>query len=94
MPPDGVDLTPKEHLLSTGELRRLASLFAALGVRKVRLTGGEPTLRPDLLELSRAIASQPGIDTVGLTTNGVSLGAGGAGAGGREKVENLTSLFC
>ena len=93
MPPDGVDLTPKEHLLSTGELRRLASLFAALGVRKVRLTGGEPTLRPDLLELSRAIASQPGIDTVGLTTNGVSLGAGGAGAGGREKVDSRVAAL-
>ena len=82
MPPDGVDLTPKERLLSTAELGRLARLFASLGVRKVRLTGGEPTLRPDLLELSRAIASQPGIDTVGLTTNGVSLGAGGGREGG------------
>lgn len=77
MPPDGVDLTPNENLLATPELARLARLFASLGVRKVRLTGGEPTLRPDLAELARAIASQPGIDTVGLTTNGVNLGAGG-----------------
>ena len=82
MPPDGVDLTPKENLLTTAELRRLSSLFASLGVRKVRLTGGEPTLRPDLLELSLAISSHPGIDTVGLTTNGLSLGAGAGGGGG------------
>jgi len=77
MPPDGVELTAKEELLTTLELQRLAGLFASLGVRKVRLTGGEPTLRPDLLELSRAISSQSGIDTVGITTNGLSLGAGG-----------------
>ena len=85
MPPDGVDLTPKENLLSTSELGRLARLFASLGVTKVRLTGGEPTLRPDLLELARAISAQPGIDTVGLTTNGLSLGAGAGREGGNNK---------
>ena len=89
MPPDGVDLTPKDNLLTTAELGRLTRLFASLGVRKVRLTGGEPTLRPDLLELARAISSQPGIDTVGLTTNGVSLGAGAREANVQSRVAAL-----
>ena len=89
MPPNGVDLTPKENLLTTAELGRLTRLFAALGVKKVRLTGGEPTLRTDLLELARTISSQPGIDTVGLTTNGLSLGAGGKG----EKVDSRVAAL-
>jgi len=77
MPAEGVDdLTPRPDLLSTSEVVRLTRLFAALGVKKVRLTGGEPTLRRDLLEVAKHISSTPGIDTLGLTTNGVSLGIG------------------
>lgn len=59
--------------LSGPEIRRLVRAFAALGVEKVRLTGGEPTLRRDLPEIVRAIAETPGITRVGLTTNGLAL---------------------
>jgi cyclic pyranopterin phosphate synthase len=59
--------------LSTAEVVRLVSIFAALGVRRVRLTGGEPTLRPDLLELVGAVGAIPGIEALALTTNGQRL---------------------
>ncbi len=59
--------------LSVAEVRRLVGAFAALGVEKVRLTGGEPTARGDLLELVAAVAATPGIRAVALTTNGQGL---------------------
>ena len=48
MPADGVSLTDARRLLSAEELLRLAALFVRAGVDKIRLTGGEPTVRPDL----------------------------------------------
>lgn len=51
MPEEGVPLGPPEHLLSNDEIVRIARLFSHHGVNKVRLTGGEPTLRKDLVEL-------------------------------------------
>jgi cyclic pyranopterin phosphate synthase len=59
--------------LSRAELARVVRLFAELGVRRVRLTGGEPTLRPDLLGIVRDVRGTPGIEQVALTTNGHSL---------------------
>jgi cyclic pyranopterin phosphate synthase len=59
--------------LTLDELRRLVTAFAALGVEKVRLTGGEPTLRKDLTSIVRTVAAVPGIRRVGLTTNGYDL---------------------
>ncbi len=59
--------------LSVEEIRRLVTAFARLGVEKVRLTGGEPTVRRDLLDLVSTVAAVPGIRRVGLTTNGYSL---------------------
>lgn len=73
MPEDGVELTPASHLLSTEEVLRLARLFAAAGVNKVRLTGGEPTLRKDLVEIVRQLAAIDGIESIALTTNGITL---------------------
>jgi cyclic pyranopterin phosphate synthase len=73
MPADGVALTPRPHLLTTPELTRLAALFAGAGVTKVRLTGGEPTLRPDVASIAASLAATPGITSVALTTNGVGL---------------------
>ena len=63
----------REEPLSRAEVARLVSVFARLGVRRVRLTGGEPTLRRDLLEVARDVATTPGITEVALTTNGQSL---------------------
>ncbi len=51
MPEEGVPLTPNASILSAGEVIRLARLFAANGVDKIRLTGGEPTIRRDLVEI-------------------------------------------
>lgn len=73
MPAEGVPLCPAAALLAGPELARLARVFAALGVRKVRLTGGEPTLRRDLPEIIQSLKSIPGIETVGVTTNALVL---------------------
>lgn len=51
MPEEGAPLSPKEHLLTTDEVVKLASIFVSNGVRKIRLTGGEPTVRKDLPEI-------------------------------------------
>ncbi len=59
--------------LARAELARLVRIFAAAGVRRVRLTGGEPTLRPDLLEIVADVRATPGIEEVALTTNGHAL---------------------
>jgi cyclic pyranopterin phosphate synthase len=59
--------------LTRAELARVVRIFAGLGIRRVRLTGGEPTLRADLLDVVRDIRAIPEIDHVALTTNGHSL---------------------
>jgi GTP 3',8-cyclase len=64
---------PRALPLSVDELERLIRVFAGLGIRKVRLTGGEPTMRPDLLDIVRRLGGIPGIETLALTTNGVHL---------------------
>ncbi len=51
MPEDGVQLTAKEKLLSTNEIVKIAGLFVKEGVTKIRLTGGEPLVRSDIIEL-------------------------------------------
>jgi cyclic pyranopterin phosphate synthase len=55
------------------EIRRLMAGFAELGTRKVRLTGGEPTLRKDFLDIARVVSQTPGVETVAMTTNGYKL---------------------
>lgn len=65
---------PKEELLTFEEITRLTRLFAALGVKKLRLTGGEPLLRNDLPTLIQQLSEVDGIEDIGLTTNGVLLG--------------------
>lgn len=71
--PEQMTFRPREELLSDDEQRRLIGLFATVGFRKIRFTGGEPTLRPALVELVRHATQTPGIEAVGLTTNGVLL---------------------
>jgi cyclic pyranopterin phosphate synthase len=51
MPEDGIELSPKQNLLTTDEVVRLATLFVHAGVKKIRLTGGEPTVRKDIIEI-------------------------------------------
>jgi cyclic pyranopterin phosphate synthase len=50
-----------------------AGLFAAAGVSKIRLTGGEPTLRADIVPLTAALRALPGVEAVGITTNALAL---------------------
>lgn len=59
-----------EDALGRAELARLVAVFARLGVRRVRLTGGEPTLRRDLIDVVRDVRATPGVEEVALTTNG------------------------
>src|SRR6266478_7207928 len=62
-----------QERLSFDEIVRLAGLFTSLGVRKLRLTGGEPLLRTNLPDLVGDLTDVPGVDDVALTTNGVLL---------------------
>ena len=71
--PENMTFRPRDELLSDAELHRLIGLFAAVGFRKIRFTGGEPTLRTGLVDLVGTAARTPGIETIGLTTNGVLL---------------------
>lgn len=71
MPAEGIDYLPKKELLSYEEIIRLATVFASLGVKKIRLTGGEPFLRKDFISLLRILKGIAGIDAVHITTNGV-----------------------
>ncbi len=71
--PEHMAFRKSADLLTDDELVRLISLFARVGFRKIRFTGGEPTLRRGLVELVRHTSRQPGINQVGLTTNGLLL---------------------
>jgi len=73
MPAQGLPWLPGPDLLTTAELLRLVAIAVAHGVRNVRLTGGEPLLRPDVVEIVRAVSSLPQRPEVSLTTNGLRL---------------------
>lgn len=71
MPEDGIHYLPKKELLTFEEIIRLVSILAGLGISKLRLTGGEPFVRNDLMQLIARIFEVPGIRDVHLTTNGL-----------------------
>lgn len=73
MPENGIELTPGAELLTRGEYHRLVSLFAKLGVSKVRLTGGEPLVHPDVVGICSDMSSIPGIKHIAMTTNGILI---------------------
>ncbi|MEM8534149.1 MAG: GTP 3',8-cyclase MoaA [Chloroflexota bacterium] len=73
MPAVGMQFTPRPELLTTDELLIVVRAAAAAGFRKIRLTGGEPMLRPDLLDIMQAIKSTPGIEHIAMTTNALRL---------------------
>ncbi|MFJ5298703.1 GTP 3',8-cyclase MoaA [Pseudomonas sp. NPDC088368] len=64
---------PRQQVLSLEELHRVAAVFVGLGVRKIRLTGGEPLVRPGIVELCRRIAALPGLRELVMTSNGSQL---------------------
>lgn len=73
MPADGVELTPRPQLLTKTEILRLANLFVSSGVNKIRLTGGEPTVRRDIEDICLELSSLKGLSTLSMTTNGITL---------------------
>eukprot|EP00158_Paraphelidium_tribonemae_P006511 Partr_v1_DN27859_c2_g1_i2_m22788 putative molybdenum cofactor len=75
MPEEGISLTPQGRLLNADEIFRIASLFVKSGVKKIRLTGGEPTIRKDIVEIVARLSSLKceGLDSIGITTNGIAL---------------------
>lgn len=73
MPAHGMQFAPRPELLTNDELLLVMRAAAAAGFRKIRLTGGEPTLRRDLVELVRSIKATPGIDHIAMTTNALRL---------------------
>jgi cyclic pyranopterin phosphate synthase len=74
MSQEGVEAYPEGHLLTHDELLKVVTAAAALGVNKVRITGGEPLARPGLIALVKAIKEKiPGIENLSLTTNGILL---------------------
>ncbi len=66
-------LIEHEQILEFEEIRRIVRLFAECGIKKLRLTGGEPLLRRDIVRLVRELAAIPGIEELSVTTNGVFL---------------------
>lgn len=72
--PDGVPLTMMEDLLTYEEIEKVCLMAAELGIRKIKVTGGEPLVRRGCAELIGKIKSIPGIEQVTMTTNGVLLG--------------------
>lgn len=75
MPEEGIDLSPSKTQLTTPEIFYLSALFVDQGVNKIRLTGGEPTVRKDIIPLMQQIGSlrRNGLKELALTTNAISL---------------------
>ncbi|MFW5943180.1 MAG: GTP 3',8-cyclase MoaA, partial [Chloroflexota bacterium] len=71
--PEEMTFRPRSELLQDDEIFRLVNIFSELGFHKIRLTGGEPTVRANFVEIVRRIADTPGIKTVAMTTNGLLL---------------------
>jgi cyclic pyranopterin phosphate synthase len=73
MPEEGAPIAPKQDILTYEEIERLLRIGAELGVRKVRLTGGEPLVRRDIVDLVERVGAIPGIEDLSMTTNGFLL---------------------
>ena len=73
MPADGLPWLPKDRILSYEEIAAVVGQLAPLGLRRIRLTGGEPTIRPDLERLVAMLRAVPEIEDIALSTNGVRL---------------------
>jgi len=73
MPEQGMQWLPKSEILSYEEIAEVVRQLAPLGLRRLRITGGEPTIRPQLHELIRMLRAVPEIEDIALSTNGVRL---------------------
>jgi cyclic pyranopterin phosphate synthase len=75
MPLEGLEWLPKSDILSYEEITAVVRQLAPLGLRRLRITGGEPTIRPDLDRLVAMLKAVPGVEDIALSTNGVRLPA-------------------
>jgi cyclic pyranopterin phosphate synthase len=75
MPLEGLPWLPKADILSYEEIAEIVRQLAPLGLRRIRLTGGEPTIRPELATLVRMLRTVPAVEDIALSTNGVRLPA-------------------
>jgi GTP 3',8-cyclase len=73
MPVEGLPWLPKSDILSYEEIRDVVAQLAPMGLRRIRITGGEPTIRPQLATLVRFLRAVPGVEDIALSTNGVKL---------------------
>ncbi len=73
MPARGIDLSPKDEMLTFDEISQLTEIFVEQGIKKIRLTGGEPLVRKGVDELCSRLAGISGVEVLGLSTNGVRL---------------------
>ncbi len=74
MPAEGMEWIGSANMLTTPEMVRIAGVAVACGVDEIRLTGGEPLLRPDIITVVEAMANLPGNPEISMTTNGLRLG--------------------
>jgi len=75
MPPQGVPWKPHETMLSFEEITRIVGIMAELGIRKIKVTGGEPLVRRGVAAFLKTLKAFPEIESVTLTTNGLLLGS-------------------
>ncbi|MBI5124591.1 MAG: GTP 3',8-cyclase MoaA [Candidatus Omnitrophica bacterium] len=73
MPPGGIDYKSQDEMLSFEEINRIARIAVGLGIRKLRITGGEPLIRKDITLLVKKLKSIKGVNEIALTTNGICL---------------------
>jgi GTP 3',8-cyclase len=71
--PEDKKFRPNQELMCKDEILRITSIFAGMGVDKIRLTGGEPTVNPNIISIVEGIAAIPGVKSISMTTNGVLL---------------------
>lgn len=74
MPHNNTEWFEEDSVLSYEEILRLTTIFADLGVKKIRVTGGEPTIRPKIENLIRSLSKINGIELISMTTNGLLRG--------------------
>jgi cyclic pyranopterin phosphate synthase len=73
MPEEGLEFMDYSKQLSPEEIFKIVSVGARLGIRKIRITGGEPLVRKDIVEIIQCVSSIPGIEDIAMTTNGILL---------------------
>src|ERR1700761_2136085 len=70
MPEDGLNWLSRKELMTNEELLRVCTLLVEMGIEKIRITGGEPFVRKDLMPLLASLSKLPGLNELSITTNG------------------------